>query len=101
MSDKRDFTGQVAVVVGAGNGIGRASLGLLLARGARVIAIDNNQDALSRVQAEFSLHDDQIFQLDVSDENKVREIIAAIFGAEKRIDALVNTAGMTGPTNRK
>lgn len=101
MKDKTDFTGQVAVVVGAGNGIGRASLGLLLQRGARVIAIDNNADALSRVQAEFALHDDQIFQLDVSDENKVRETIATIFTAEKRIDALVNTAGMTGPTNRK
>lgn len=101
MKNKTDFTGQVVVVVGAGNGIGRASLGLFLQRGARVIAMDNNSDALSRIQAEFALRDDQIFQLDVSDENKVRETIAAIFNAERRIDALINTAGMTGPTNRK
>jgi len=101
MSNKTEFTGQVVVVVGAGNGIGRASLGLISQRGARVIALDNNKDALSRIQAEFSLQDSQVFQLDVSDESKVRETIAAIFAAEKRIDALVNTAGMTGPTNHK
>ncbi len=101
MKDNTDFTGQIVVIVGAGNGIGRASLDLLLQRGARVIAVDNNKEALLRVKSEFSLQDDQVFQLDISDENKVRETIATIFVAEKRIDALVNTAGMTGPTNRK
>lgn len=101
MKDNTDFTGQIVVIVGAGNGIGRASLDLLLQRGARVIAVDNNKEALLRVKSDFSLQDDQVFQLDISDENKVRETISAIFVAEKRIDALVNTAGMTGPTNRK
>jgi NAD(P)-dependent dehydrogenase (short-subunit alcohol dehydrogenase family) len=101
MGDRTDFTGQVTVIVGAGNGIGRASLDLLLQRGARVIAVDNNGDALLRIKSEFSLQKNQVFQLDISDEKRVHETISAIFTAEKRIDALVNTAGMTGPTNRK
>jgi NAD(P)-dependent dehydrogenase (short-subunit alcohol dehydrogenase family) len=101
MGDRTDFTGQVAVIVGAGNGIGRASLGLLLQRGARVIAVDNNRDALSRIKSEFSLQDSQVYQLDISEQKMVQETISAIIGAEKRIDALVNTAGMTGPTNQK
>ena len=101
MGDRTDFTGQVAVIVGAGNGIGRASLGLLLQRGARVVAVDNNGDALSRITSEFSLQDSQVYQLDISDQKKVQETISAIIAAEKRIDALVNTAGMTGPTNCK
>jgi NAD(P)-dependent dehydrogenase (short-subunit alcohol dehydrogenase family) len=101
MGDRTDFTGQVAVIVGAGNGIGRASLGLLLQRGARVIAVDNNRDALSRIKSEFSLQDSQVYQLDISEQKMVQETISAIIGAEKRIDALVNTAGMTGPTNHK
>jgi NAD(P)-dependent dehydrogenase (short-subunit alcohol dehydrogenase family) len=101
MGDRTDFTGQVAIIVGAGNGIGRASLGLLLQRGARVIAVDNNRDALSRIKSEFSLQDSQVYQLDISEQKMVQETISAIIGAEKRIDALVNTAGMTGPTNQK
>jgi NAD(P)-dependent dehydrogenase (short-subunit alcohol dehydrogenase family) len=101
MGDRTDFTGQVAVIVGAGNGIGRASLGLLLQRGARVIAVDNNRDALSRIKSEFSLQDSQVYQLDISEQKMVQETISTIIGAEKRIDALVNTAGMTGPTNQK
>jgi NAD(P)-dependent dehydrogenase (short-subunit alcohol dehydrogenase family) len=51
MGDRTDFTGQVTVIVGAGNGIGRASLDLLLQRGARVIAVDNNGDALLRIKS--------------------------------------------------
>ncbi len=101
MVDKRDFAGQVVVVVGAGNGIGRATVGLLKERGARVIAFDNNGEALKALRAEFSLDETQISTLDVSDEEQVRESIAQVLAQEKRIDALVNSAGMTGPTNRK
>ncbi|CAB4659466.1 unannotated protein [freshwater metagenome] len=101
MSQNSSFEGQVVMVVGAGNGIGRATLGLLIERGARVFALDNNQDALSEIQTLFSLGSDQVKALDVSDEEAIKKVVAEIFASEGRIDALVNSAGMTGPTNRR
>lgn len=101
MTNNTDFTGQVVVFVGAGNGIGRASLKLVADRGGRVIALDNNKEALDALAKEFNLSANQVFTLDVSQEENVSSAIATIFAQEKRIDALVNSAGMTGPTNRK
>ncbi|MEI6811477.1 MAG: SDR family oxidoreductase [Actinomycetes bacterium] len=101
MTNKTLFEGQVCIVVGAGNGIGRATVGLLQSRGAKVIALDNNVDALGKLKSEFSLGDDQVSVLDVSDEDQIKETIARIVAKEKRIDALVNSAGMVGPSNVK
>lgn len=101
MENKTDFNGQVVLVVGAASGIGTAAAVLLKSRGARVIALDFNLQALKKVQADLSLQDDQIVELDISDQDMVRAAIAKISASEKRIDALVNTAGMTGPTNVK
>lgn len=101
MENKTDFSGQVVIVVGAGSGIGTASVALLQERGARVIALDFNLDALKKIQSQFSLQDNQIFEIDISNQDRVKEVIATIHKAEKRIDALVNSAGMTGPTNVK
>ncbi|MFA5918661.1 MAG: SDR family NAD(P)-dependent oxidoreductase [Candidatus Nanopelagicaceae bacterium] len=101
MENKTDFSGQVVLVVGAASGIGMAAAVLLKSRGARVIALDFNLQALKKVQVDLSLQDDQIVELDISNQEKVQSAIAKIFAAEKRIDALVNSAGMTGPTNVK
>ncbi|MDP1720318.1 MAG: SDR family NAD(P)-dependent oxidoreductase [Candidatus Nanopelagicaceae bacterium] len=101
MENKTDFSGQVVLVVGAASGIGTASAALLKSRGARVIVLDSNLQALKKVQAALSLRDDQIVELDISNQEKVEVAIANVFASEKRIDALVNSAGMTGPTNVK
>lgn len=101
MENKTDFSAQVVLVVGAASGIGAAAAALLKSRGARVIALDFNLQALKRVQVDLSLEDDQIIELDISNQEMVQAAIAKIFASEKRIDALVNSAGMTGPTNVK
>jgi len=101
MSDNTSFDGQVVMVVGAANGIGRATIGLLKSRGARVIALDLNAPALEAVKVEFSLGEEQVKLLDVSDQAAVAKVVSEIHRAEGRIDALVNSAGMTGPTNRR
>lgn len=45
----------VALVTGAGSGIGRATTELIVARGGRVIAVDRDQDALAALTPSESL----------------------------------------------
>lgn len=96
-----DFSGQIVLVVGAASGIGSASAALLESRGARIIAVDFNLEALRKVQSNLSLQDDQIVQLDISNQEDVKRAISAIYASEKRIDVLINSAGVTGPSNVK
>ena len=96
-----DFSGQIVLVVGAASGIGSASAALLESRGARIIAVDFNLEALRKVQSSLSLQDDQIVQLDISNQEDVKRAISEIYASEKRIDVLINSAGVTGPSNVK
>ena len=49
--------GRVALVTGAGRGIGRATVKLLLSRGARVMAIARNEAELAELGTEFTVAD--------------------------------------------
>lgn len=101
VSSMRDFSGQIALIVGAASGIGSAAAALLESRGARIIAVDFNLEALRNLQSDLSLQDDQIVQLDISNQDDVQRTISAIYASEKRIDVLINSAGVTGPSNVK
>lgn len=84
-----DFAGKVAIVTGAASGIGRATVELLHARGASVIAEDRNPevDALARPG---------IFPLvaDVAEEGAARQAVAAAIEQFGRLDILINNAGI-------
>ena len=101
VSSMRNFSGQIVLIVGAASGIGSAAAALLQSRGARIIAVDFNLDALRNLQSDLSLQDDQIVQLDISNQDDVKRTISAIYASEKRIDVLINSAGVTGPSNVK
>ncbi len=101
VSSMKDFSGQIVLIVGAASGIGSAAAALLESRGARIIAVDFNLDALRNLQSDLSLQDDQIVQLDISNQDDVKRTISAIHASEKRIDVLINSAGVTGPSNVK
>ncbi len=82
--------GQVAVVTGAARGIGRATVDLLNARGARVVATDAS-DAVK------SLESPGVATLigDVGDEEVARRTMALAEQRFGRLDILVNNAGRT------
>lgn len=90
------FKGQIAVVTGAGSGIGR-SMALLLGKlGARVYASDLNgaaaietAGAINAAGGEASGH-----ALDVTDAEQVAALAAEVFEAEGRVDILHNNAGI-------
>lgn len=79
----------IAIVTGAGSGIGRASCLRLRQDGMTVIALDVNVEAA----AEASPH---ALAMDVSDAQQVADVMAEVLHRWPRIDVLVNNAGITG-----
>ena len=100
-SDLRDFTDQVVLVVGAASGIGKAAAHLIAARGATVVIADLDTDGLSTLQSELGLNDNQVKKVDLSNQASIQSLVSSIIADQGQIDALVNTAGIVGPTNTK
>ena len=94
-----EFNGQVVVISGAATGIGKASAQLIASRGAKVIALDFNKSALEELANELKLAPNQVHTCDISDQNQITATITAILKDHGTIDALINTAGIVGPSN--
>jgi 3-oxoacyl-[acyl-carrier protein] reductase len=99
--NKVSYEGQVVLITGAARGIGAATARLISARGGKVFALDIARNGLLSLQKELGLLDNQISTIDLGNQDSVKESIDAIFTMTGRIDALINTAGVVGPTNVK
>lgn len=90
------FVGKVAVVTGAGNGIGLAIAHAFAAEGAQVVVADINSESGERAVSEIiaaggkALH----VQVDVADESLVERMVASVLDQCGKIDILVNNAGV-------
>jgi 3-oxoacyl-[acyl-carrier protein] reductase len=88
----------VALVTGASTGIGRATAVALAVAGFDVVINYGRSEAEARRTAEVSRAKGArtlLFQCDVSDDARVREMLAAASAEFGRLDALVNNAGTT------
>ena len=85
MGESPDLTGRVAVVTGAGSGIGRATAELFAAEGATVVAadVDSSAEGVTHV-------------IDVSDPEQADALAAAVVAEHGRVDVLFNNAGVGG-----
>ncbi len=90
------FSERVAIVTGGGSGIGEAIAIRLAAEGARVIVFDREPAALERISAQHRLDG---LSVDIADEEMVEARIAHVVGRYGRLDILVNSAGIVGPTS--
>ncbi|MFJ1311517.1 SDR family NAD(P)-dependent oxidoreductase [Agrobacterium sp. P15N1-A] len=90
------FEDKVAVVTGAAGGIGSAIARRLAAEGALVVVTDVNEaacnDVVDQVKAEGG--DAAAIAADISNKQACAELIQRSFALEKRIDVLVNNAGI-------
>jgi 2-keto-3-deoxy-L-fuconate dehydrogenase len=89
--------GKIALVTGAGSGIGREIAWLYARQGARVIVADINIDAASAVVAGINVDKNlaEAQSLDVANEAQVQEAVEEIVSRHGRIDILVNNAGVS------
>lgn len=83
--------GRVAIVTGAGQGIGRAIAQKLRDEGASVIVADKNPDTAEKAAAELG---GTAHVTDVSDPDQVDALVAAAIGQFGKVDILVNDAAI-------
>ncbi|GAB3708089.1 SDR family NAD(P)-dependent oxidoreductase [Mariniluteicoccus flavus] len=90
-----DITGKVFVVTGGANGIGREAVLEMLARGARVAAVDVRDDSLAALQATAAAGDRlSVHAVDLTDRRQVATLPEAVVAAHGQVDGLLNVAGI-------
>ena len=87
-----ELEGKVAVITGAGSGMGRASAEVFVREGARVLAADisGREEETAEVLGDAVV----AFRVDVSDEASVEAMFAAALEAFGQVDAVLNVAGI-------
>ncbi|HTY29799.1 MAG TPA: SDR family oxidoreductase [Mycobacterium sp.] len=88
-----DLTGKIAVVTGAGSGIGRATARLLAQHGAKIHVVDINGAAAAAVAAEIGSRATS-HEVDVTQPEQLEALAEAVFAEDGRVDILHNNAGI-------
>lgn len=92
------FVGQVAIVTGAGEGLGLGIARRLGGEGANIVVVDMNADAAERASQILTEHGvaSEVVLGDVGDEGTARQAVRRAVERWGRIDILVNNAGVAG-----
>ncbi|PZU56834.1 MAG: NAD(P)-dependent oxidoreductase [Sphingobium sp.] len=95
MQGARSFDGKTVIVTGAAGDIGRATVDILSAKGAHVVAVDlADQTTLNEYAGSSHL---SYLRGDVTDEQSVKSFVNDALSVSGKIDVLINNAGIEGP----
>jgi NAD(P)-dependent dehydrogenase (short-subunit alcohol dehydrogenase family) len=97
MGHKREFSGKVVVVTGAGGGLGSAFARRFARAGAALVLVDLALEPTAALAAELQGQGGACLALacDVSDEGQCRRTMQAVVERFGGIDVLINNAGIT------
>lgn len=95
-----DLAGKVSIVTGAAMGIGKAVALRLAQDGSDIVLVDLDRDQLQVVAAEIQAlgRKTLIHVVDIAQWSQVKAMADNVIDVFKRIDILVNSAGILGPT---
>ncbi|WP_316358334.1 SDR family NAD(P)-dependent oxidoreductase [Devosia sp.] len=93
-----EFAGKVALVTGAGSGIGKATAVRLGAGGASVVVISRTMDEIEETRDEIIKAGGKAIAIDadIADEAEMTRVIDATIKQFKRLDIVVANAGING-----
>lgn len=103
MTHATRLAGKVAIVTGAGNGLGAETARLLAAQGARVAVADVHLASAQSVAADIETAGGQAVavQVDVTSEEQIKAMVGAVVARFGRIDVLHNNAAALDTAQRQ
>ncbi len=95
------LSGKVALIVGAGDGIGEAAALMFAREGARVAVADINAKQGEAVAAAIAAHggDAAFFQVDVTSDDSVKGMVSVVIERFRQLDILFNCVGGSLPAD--
>ena len=102
MNPTYEFSGQVALVTGAGGGMGLDTARAFAGAGAAVVLADVNEQALRAATDELTAAGHQALGVacDVADEDQVAALVDRTVAEFGRLDMAFNNAGIMLPLDR-
>lgn len=97
------FENQVALISGGADGLGKGIARRIAMEGGTVVLFDINKNLLDATVGELKQYDHGVdgSVVDISSESEVRQAIKEIVTKYGKLDIMVNSAGIVGPTNTK
>ena len=96
----RSVAGKVALITGAGSGMGKATAYVFAEAGAKVVVSDVNEKQIAEVAKEIDSSEGPCLKevLDVTNQENINEAVTNVIKEFGQLDILVNNAGISIPT---